>query len=326
MERILNTTTATPPSGAAPSPGAASHGVAPNSWQAWLMASRPPSLFVAISPVLLATALVYQRTGHVSLVFALLALGCSVLIQIISNLQNDVGYTLRGAERHGRKGMPRATSLGLLSVAQVRRAIVLLVGLTVLLGLPVVEARGWPALAIGLASITAALAYMGGPRPIAYTPLGETVVFLFFGLVAVVGTDFVLTGEAAVQSTWLAAIALGMLSAAALNVNNYRDVAHDAEVGRRTFAVAFGAPTARLFYAAGLVVPFVLLLPLAWLEHAPLLLAPLVLVPTVLRLWRDFVHCPGGPAYTSVLIRTFLLELQFAALLAGGAVVTRWLA
>jgi 1,4-dihydroxy-2-naphthoate octaprenyltransferase len=170
---------------------------------------------------------------------------------------------------------------------------------------------------------------MGGPRPIAYTPLGETFVFLFFGLVAVVGTDYVLTGEAVPHSTWLAAVALGALSAAALNVNNYRDVAHDAEVGRRTFAVAYGAPTARLFYAAGLVLPFVLLLPIAWLGRAPLLLAPLVLVPLAARLWREFAHCPGGAAYTGVLVRTFVLELQFAALLAAAAVASRgltWLA
>jgi len=321
----LNTTT----SSASAPPGAAPGVIAPNSIQAWLLACRPPSLFVAVSPVLLGAALVFERTGQINLGFALLALGCSVLIQIISNLQNDVGYTLRGAERHGRKGMPRATSLGLLTVAQVRRAIVLLVGLTVLLGLPLVEARGWPALVIGVASITAALAYMGGPRPIAYTPLGETFVFLFFGLVAVVGTDYVLTGEAVPHSTWLAAVALGALSAAALNVNNYRDVAHDAEVGRRTFAVAYGEPTARLFYAAGLLLPFVLLLPIAWLGRAPLLLAPLVLVPLAARLWRQFTHCPGGTAYTGVLVRTFVLELQFAALLAAAAVASRgltWLA
>jgi 1,4-dihydroxy-2-naphthoate octaprenyltransferase len=321
----LNTTTAAA-SGASARTDEGGPSVAPNSLQAWLIASRPPSLFVAVSPVLLSVALVYERTGQVHLGFALLALACSVLIQIISNLQNDVGYTLRGAERHGRKGMPRATSLGLLSVGQVRRAILLLIGLTVLLGLPVVEARGWPALAMGVASIVAALAYMGGPRPIAYTPLGETFVFLFFGLVAVVGTDFVLTGEPVPTSTWLAAIALGSLSAAALNVNNYRDVQHDAEVGRRTFAVAYGAALARLFYGAGLALPFVLLLPIAWLENAPLLLAPLLLLPAVLRLWRAFVDCPGGTAYTGILVRTFVLELQFAALLAAGAIATRWLA
>jgi 1,4-dihydroxy-2-naphthoate octaprenyltransferase len=250
-----------------------------------------------------------------------------VVIQIISNLQNDVGYTVRGAEQRGnRKGLPRATALGLLSVAQVRRAIGLLIGLALLLGLPLIAERGWPVLAMGLASIAAALAYMGGPRPIAYTALGETFVFLFFGIVAVVGTDYVLTGVLPPPSTWVAAIALGALSAAALNVNNVRDAAHDADVGRRTFAVVFGAALARRFYALGLALPFALLLALAWLEGAPLLLAPLVLAPAVATLWRDFCRCPGGLAFNDILVRTFAMELKFAALLALGALATRWLA
>jgi 1,4-dihydroxy-2-naphthoate octaprenyltransferase len=327
MERTLNTITVAPASGTAATHGAAELGVAPNSLRAWLMASRPPSLFVAVSPVLLAVALVYERTATVDLASALLALAASVVIQIISNLQNDVGYTVRGAEQRGnRKGLPRATALGLLGVAQVRRAIGLLIGLALLLGLPLIAERGWPVLAMGLASIAAALAYMGGPRPIAYTPLGETVVFLFFGIVAVVGTDYVLTGVLPPPSTWVAAIALGALSAAALNVNNYRDAAHDADVGRRTFAVVFGAAPARRFYALGLALPFALLLALAWLEGAPLLLAPLVLAPAVATLWRDFCRCPGGLAFNDILVRTFAMELKFAALLALGALATRWLA
>ena len=327
MERTLNTSTVAPASGTAATHGAAELGVAPNSLRAWLLASRPPSLFVAVSPVLLAVALVYERTATVDLASALLALAASVVIQIISNLQNDVGYTVRGAEQRGnRKGLPRATALGLLSVAQVRRAIGLLIGLALLLGLPLIAERGWPVLAMGLASIAAALAYMGGPRPIAYTPLGETFVFLFFGIVAVVGTDYVLTGVLPPPSTWVAAIALGALSAAALNVNNYRDAAHDADVGRRTFAVVFGAAPARRFYALGLALPFALLLALAWLEGAPLLLAPLVLAPAVATLWRDFCRCPGGLAFNGILVRTFAMELKFAALLALGALATRWLA
>lgn len=327
MERTLNTITVAPASGTAATHSAAELGVAPNSLRAWLMASRPPSLFVAVSPVLLAAALVYERNGALDLASALLALAASVVIQIISNLQNDVGYTVRGAEQRGnRKGLPRATALGLLGVAQVRRAIGLLIGLALLLGLPLIAERGWPVLAMGLASIAAALAYMGGPRPIAYTPLGETFVFLFFGIVAVVGTDYVLTGVLPPPSTWVAAIALGALSAAALNVNNYRDAAHDADVGRRTFAVVFGAAPARRFYALGLALPFALLLALAWLEGAPLLLAPLVLAPAVATLWRDFCRCPGGLAFNDILVRTFAMELKFAALLALGALATRWLA
>ena len=299
--------------------------VRPGSLQAWAAAVRLPSLLVAISPVAVGTALAWQRTGQFELLIALLALAAAVALQVISNLQNDVGYTARGAELAGnRTGLPRATANGWLSVGQVRTAIVLCCALAIAIGLPVVAVRGWPVLAIGLASIVAALAYMGGPRPIAYTPFGEFVVFVFFGLVAVAGSDFIQTGDIGV-TTWLAAIALGALAAAALAVNNHRDIDHDRSVGRRTFPVVFGAQTAKHMYTASLYGAFALVLPMAWLESAATLLAPLLLLPTALRLNRDFLGCPPGLAYNAILVRTFKLELGYAALISVGAVAARLL-
>jgi len=299
--------------------------VRPGSLQAWAAAVRLPSLLVAISPVAVGTALAWQRTGQFELLIGLLALAAAVALQVISNLQNDVGYTARGAELAGnRTGLPRATANGWLSVGQVRTAIVLCCALAIAIGLPVVAARGWPVLAIGLASIIAALAYMGGPRPIAYTPFGEFVVFVFFGLVAVAGSDFIQTGDIGV-TTWLAAIALGALAAAALAVNNHRDIDHDRSVGRRTFPVVFGAQTAKHMYTASLYGAFALVLPMAWREGAATLLAPLLLLPTALRLNRDFLACPPGLAYNAILVRTFKLELGYAALISAGAVAARLL-
>lgn len=299
--------------------------VRPGSLQAWAAAVRLPSLLVAISPVAVGTALAWLRTGQFELLIALLALAAAVALQVISNLQNDVGYTARGAELAGnRTGLPRATANGWLSVGQVRTAIVLCCALAIAIGLPVVAARGWPVLAIGLASIVAALAYMGGPRPIAYTPFGEFVVFVFFGLVAVAGSDFIQTGDIGV-TTWLAAIALGALAAAALAVNNHRDIEHDRSVGRRTFPVVFGAQIAKHMYSASLYSAFALVVPMAWLEGAATLLAPLLLLPTALRLNRDFVACPPGLAYNAILVRTFKLELGYAALISAGAVAARLL-
>lgn len=299
--------------------------VRPGSLQAWAAAVRLPSLLVAISPVAVGTALAWQRTGQFDVLIALLALAAAVALQVISNLQNDVGYTARGAELAGnRTGLPRATAKGWLSVGQVRTAIVLCCALAIAIGLPVVAARGWPVLAIGLASIIAALAYMGGPRPIAYTPFGEFVVFVFFGLVAVAGSDFIQTGVIGV-TTWLAAIALGALAAAALAVNNHRDIDHDRSVGRRTFPVVFGAQTAKHMYTASLYGAFALVLPMAWLEGAATLLAPLLLLPTALRLNRDFIRCPPGLAYNAILVRTFKLELGYAGLISAGAVAARLL-
>lgn len=301
----------------APTPG-----IVPGSLAAWGVACRLPSLLVAISPVLVGTALAWERSGRFDAATMLLALACAVLLQVISNLQNDVGYTVRGAERTGnRTGLPRATANGWLGVQQVRTAIAVCCALTLLLGAPLVIAHGWPVLAMGAASLVAALAYMGGRRPIAYTPLGEMVVFVFFGLIAVAGADYIQTGTVGTAS-WLAATALGALAAAALAVNNHRDIAHDHSVGRRTFAVVFGSNASQAMYSLSLVAAFALLLPMAWLASSALL-APLVLVPSAVRLQRDFITTAPGLAFNRILVRTFKLELAFAMLLATGAVVAR---
>ncbi len=293
------------------------------SWQAWAVAVRPRSLPVAISPVLVGGTLGFARSGSVDWVAALLVLGCALLMQVITNMQNDVGFTVRGGDSCGtRTGLPRATSSGWLSVRHVRSGIVVAAIVAVVLSLALVAWRGWPVVAIGVASLLAALAYMGGPRPIAYTPFGELTVFIFFGLVAVLGTDWVLTGTTGVVSL-LAAAALGSMAAAALAVNNHRDIAHDRLVGRRTFAVTFGAQGSRRLFAVLLLAPFALVPVMAWLAGSATLLLPLALVHGARQLQQDFDHCPRGTAFNNLLFRTFRLELWFAALLSAGAVLAR---
>lgn len=294
------------------------------SWQAWAVAIRPKSLLVAISPVLVGATFGFLRAGAVDLVAAGLVLGAALLMQVVTNMQNDVGYTVRGGESQGgRTGLPRATSNGWLGVRDVRLAIVIAALVATALGFALVAYRGWPVLAVGVASLLAALAYMGGPKPIAYTPFGELTVFVFFGLVAVVGTDWVLTGDLGFASM-LASVSIGALAAAALAVNNHRDIAHDRLVGRRTFAVTFGEAASRRLYTLLLALPFALLPAMAWWGDATTLLLPLLLVPAAADLRRRFVRCPRGIAFNDVLFRTFRLELWFAALLSAGAVLARW--
>ena len=296
--------------------------IRPGSLAAWAVALRPPSLLVAVSPVLVGAALAWQREGHVDAKLAILILVAAVLIQVITNLQNDVGYTVRRAERSNRTGMPRATANGWLGVTQVRVTIVAVIAATLLLGLPLVLLRGLPVLLMGVASIVAALAYMGGPRPIAYTPIGELTVFVFFGLVAVGGTEFALTGSAT-PATWLAAMAMGGLASAALALNNHRDIAHDAEVGRRTFGVRFGVPASQRLYGMALLAPFALTAALGLAVGSVAALLPLALLPGALRLRREMVACREGSAFTALLVRTFKLELMFSVLLSLGLVGAR---
>jgi 1,4-dihydroxy-2-naphthoate octaprenyltransferase len=290
------------------------------------VAIRPHSLLVAFSPVLVGATLGYARTGAIDLPAALLVLGAALLVQVITNMQNDVGYTVRGGDSSGtRTGLPRATANGWLGVRHVRAGIVLVALVATALGLALAAYRGWPVLAIGVASLVAALAYMGGPRPIAYTPFGELTVFVFFGLVAVLGTDWVLTDAVGTLSL-LAAVAIGALAAAALAVNNHRDLAHDRLVGRRTFAVTFGESASRGLYTLLLLGPFALVPAMALQARMPAMLLPLLLLPAALQLWRDFGRCPPGKAFNEILFRTFRLELWFAALLSAGSLLGRALA
>ncbi|MBL8337264.1 MAG: 1,4-dihydroxy-2-naphthoate octaprenyltransferase [Rhodoferax sp.] len=295
------------------------------SLEAWAVAIRPASLLVAISPVLVGATLGVERRGSVDVLAALLVFGAALMMQVITNMQNDVGYTVRGGEANGtRIGLPRATANGWLSIRHVRLGILLACLLAVGLGLGLVAYRGWPVLLIGTLSLLAALAYMGGPLPIAYTPLGELTVFVFFGLVAVIGTDWVLTDSIGTV-TVLAATAIGGLAAAALAVNNHRDIAHDRSTGRHTFAVCYGERASQRLYALLLLGPFALLPVMALVGDDPALLLPLVLLPAARTLNRDFLHSGPGRAYNLILFRTFRMELWFAALLSAGALLGRLL-
>ncbi len=302
---------------------ARANAVRAGSMQAWAVAARPRSLPIAVAPVVAGVALGWSRTGAFDTFSALLALGAALLMQLVTNLQNDVGYTVRGGERAApRQGLPRATARGWLAVRHVRIAIAWCAAAATGIGIALAMRRGWPVIAIGVGSLAAAMAYMAGPRPIAYTPFGELTVLVFFGAVGTCGADWVVTGSVG-AGTVIASAAIGGLSAAALAANNHRDVSHDRSAGRRTFVVCFGERASSRLYATLLLAPFALVPPIVAVTGAPALLLPLALVPTALRLRRAFEACVSGPTYDTVLFRTFRLSLGFATLLAVGAVLSR---
>lgn len=295
----------------------------PGRWQAWRLALRPRSLWVALAPVLVGAALGWRRAGALDGWAALAALVAALMMQVITNLQNDVGYTRRGAHRSPQAtGLPRATALGWITVRHMQWTVLGLTLLATLFGLGLVWFKGWPVLVMGSASLLAALAYMGGPRPIAYTPFGELTVLVFFGLVAVLGSEWLLTGGFNALSV-LAALCMGGLAASALAINNLRDWAHDAQVGRRTLVVCLGPLHARRAHALMLCGPFALLMPMAWLAGSSLCLLPLLLWPRARLLLRRLRRCGQPDDFSVLLIETFRFEMQFAALLAAGLVSGR---
>mgnify|MGYP000867256532 FL=1 len=281
---------------------------------AWFLACRPKTLSVSLSPVVVGTAIAFHDSGRVLWLPLLAAALGAALIQIGTNLFNDVGDFRRGADTPDRVGPKRATAEGWLSARRVETAAWLAFALAFLCGIYLVAHGGWPIVVIGLASLAAGWAYTGGPAPIAYRPLGEVFVFIFFGLVAVGGSYYLQTLSLTPMALFTAAL-VGIHAAAVITVNNYRDRDGDARNGKNTLAVLLGRPATRRLYIGEMLAPYALLPLLAaglgWRSALPLLS-----LPPALKLVRRFHHEAPGPAFNDILAATAGLQLVFALLLA----------
>ena len=279
---------------------------------AWFLACRPKTLSVSLSPVLVGTAVAWHDTGTLLWLPLLAAALGAAFIQIGTNLFNDVGDFLRGTDTPGRLGPKRATAEGWLTAGKVKAGAWLSFALAFLCGIYLVWHGGWPIVAIGLASLAAGWAYTGGPKPIAYGPLGEVFVFIFFGLVAVGGSYYLQT-LTLMPTALLAAALVGIHAAAVITVNNYRDLDGDANSGKNTAAVRLGRPATRRIYTLEMLAPYVLLPllgSLGWLAALPLLSLPLAL-----KLIQRFHREAPGPVFNNILAATAGLQLTFALLL-----------
>ena len=294
--------------------------IPPGSIQAWFAAIRPKTWGVALEPIFIGISMVLSETGHGRLLLGLLTIAVAVAIQALTNMENDVGYTKRKAEKGNRKGLPRATSEGWLTIQQVDRAILLTAIVVVAISLALVVIGGWVIFVLGALSVAAAYLYMGGPKPIAYTPWGELTVFIFFGLIAVNGTYYLQTGTISFISV-AASCACGSIASSVLVVNNWRDAVHDESVGRRTLAVVLGQQRFPRLYLDLLLLPFiiVLLIVTVYPEHF-LYLISLFAIRKVKGLYEDF-RTLKGLELNQTLFNTVKLEMQFAILLTIGALL-----
>lgn len=290
-----------------------------NRWSAWLLAVRPKTLPAAISPVLVGTAMAWAD-GLFSLFPAIAAAAGALLLQILSNFANDYFDFAKGADTSERLGPTRVMAAGLLSPQAMRRGMVVVVALAVLDGLYLVRVGGWPILAVGLASLVAAVLYTGGPFPFGYHGLGDLFVFVFFGLVAVAGTYFVQAGAFSVEVLAVAA-PVGALITAILAVNNLRDIATDARAGKRTLAVRIGARNTRLQYVALLVLAYAATFSL-WLgfDRGAAVLLPLLSLPLAVK--RAYtLYTVTGTELNASLAATAQLSLIYSLLLSLGLIL-----
>jgi len=295
---------------------------APTGVQIWLMAARPRTLPAAVAPVLVGTALAGFGGIFHPLRF-LAALLSAVFIQVGTNLSNDYSDARRGADTEDRLGPVRVTAGGLVPPRQVLIATYVSFGLAVLFGIYLIAVAGWQLLLVGAASILAGVAYTGGPRPYGYEGLGEVFVFLFFGIVAVAGSFYVQTKHLHWEAFALA-VPVGLLAAAILVVNNFRDIDTDRRAGKRTLAVRLGRRRTRDLYAGAVYVAYVLV-PVTWL-FGPLtawVLLPWLTLPAAAPLVRSVRNHTDGPSLNAALAQTGMLQLAFCMLLSAGLLLSR---
>lgn len=220
----------------------------------WILASRPRTLPAALVPVMVGSALaIYQ--GIFFPAYSIVALLCSILIQIGTNFTNDLYDHLKGSDTKERKGPLRVLASGLISVKEMQWGIFLVFFTAFLLGLYLVYSVGLVILWIGILSIIAGLAYTAGPFPLAYNGLGDLFVFIFFGIVGTVGTYY-LHAQQFTTLAFLISLPVGALITNILIVNNYRDIEEDKTAGKNTLAVLLGREFSRYEYVFFILISF----------------------------------------------------------------------
>ncbi len=283
--------------------------------KAWILAARPKTLPAAIVPVWVGSspALLNPDPTIGSWLLFWCTLASCVCIQIATNLFNDAIDYRKGADTEKRLGPTRVTSSGLLSPRTVMIGALGFCLLAAMVSVPLIDARGWPVIVIGLVSLYFAYGYTGGPFPLAYRGMGELFVILFFGFVAVLGSWFMQTGQLGGAGMWTLAWQCGFYSCVLIAINNLRDRVEDAGTGKRTLAVRFGERFAKGEIAFFCLAPVMLgashvadLLSAA-IQQGPMLVIGLLITVLIFR-------TPPGPVYNRFLALGALQLILFAVL------------
>jgi len=283
----------------------------------WVAAIRPATLPAAVAPVLVGGAAAASADEGFRPGVFIATLAAALLLQIGANFANDVFDFERGADTDNRLGPTRVTQAGLIAPEHVRLAALVVFVSAAAIGVYLLFVGGWPILAVGVAAIIAGIAYTGGPWPFGYHGLGDAMVFVFFGLVAVTGTYYLQTGGIDAVAV-VAAVPVGMTVTAILVVNNLRDIETDRAAGKRTLAVLIGAPATRAQYALLTLGAYAALPALLATAAGAWVFLALLSLPLALLLNRSVLGGASGRALNPILQRTGQLHFLFGALLAAG--------
>ena len=300
------------------SPAALSAPPLPSGWRAWVAGSRPRTLPAAVVPVAIGTALAQVEHGAV-LWRALLALVVSMALQVAVNFANDYSDGIRGTD-NVRVGPLRLVGSGVFSPKKVKLAAFVALAVAALAGLVLASVTSWWLLGVGAAAMVSAWFYTGGSKPYGYAGFGEVFVFVFFGVVAVVGTVYVQT-ETFPATAWIAAIPVGLMAMALLVVNNLRDIPGDTLANKNTLAVRLGDPATRKLYLACVGLGVAGCIAIALAAHRPLALAGLATFAVLGRPVKAITSGAKGRDLIAVLGGTGKAQMAFGLLTTVGLLV-----
>lgn len=285
-------------------------------FQLWVLATRPKTLPAAIAPILVGVAAAFVA-GEFHFVASLACFLGAMLLQIAVNLANDYFDAKNDIDSEERLGPTRVTQSGLIPAGQVKAGMIFCLLMAGLVFVYLSNLAGLPIVLVGIASVLGALGYSGGPFPLASNGLGELFVFIFFGLVAVCGTFFILVGKL-MPIAFIASISPGLLITAIMVINNLRDIETDTKAGKRTLAVMLGRKNTILEYRLLLVGSYAVVI-FMWLFDSNnfYLLLPLMSFPLARELWLEVEECTGSDL-NNTLAKTAKLSLLFSLAFAVG--------
>jgi 1,4-dihydroxy-2-naphthoate octaprenyltransferase len=290
---------------------------APRATRVWWSAVRPATLAASVAPVLAGTAIAVHE-GGARLGAGLLALLVAVAMQIGVNFANDFSDHVRGADSPRRVGPLRAASSGIVQPEAVKRAAIAAFGVAAITGLVLSLVTDWRLVVVGVACLLAGWLYTGGPRPYGYLGLGEVFVFLFFGLVATMGTVYVETLRVTPVSIWMGC-AMGCLATAILVLNNLRDLDTDRAADKLTLATRIGRGRTRLLLVGLVCVAFAIPIAVLALELVPAtVLLVLLAIPIAAAAVRSALATAAAPELVRALKRMAMAELAYALLFSLG--------
>ena len=286
--------------------------------KSWLIAIRLKTLPAAICPVMVGTALAYNNMDKINFVLFFTILFASLFIQIGTNFSNDLSDFLKGTDTIDRLGPKRAAQSGLLTVNQLKFGVIFSFSLSILFGIYLVSIGGYIIVIIGLLSIASGILYTEGPYPLGYHGLGDIFVFVFFGIIAVMGTFYLHTLKINMESFICGSI-IGSIATAIIVVNNIRDAQTDILTGKQTLAVKFGIFFSQLEYSILVFIPFILIIFLYFSLKKLGLFLTFFLIPISINL-IIMIYTKKGSQLNNILEKTARFLLLFSILLIIGLV------